>query len=56
MRKKEERLEEIKSKLDLNEEQLKNINYRLLQEYEVPEWVKISKENEKNMIKLKKLK
>ena len=26
---------------------MKNINYRLLQEYEVPEWVKISKEKEK---------
>ena len=53
--KKEERLEEIKSKLDLNEEQLKNINYRLLQEYEVPEWVKISKENEKEYDKIEEV-
>ena len=50
--KKEERLEEIKNKLNLNEEQLKNINYRLLQEFEVPEWVKISKENEKEYDKI----
>ena len=44
--KKDERLKEIKKILNLNEEQIKTINYRLLQEFEVPEWVKISKENE----------
>ena len=53
--KKEERLEEIKNKLNLNEEQLKNINYRLLQEFEVPEWVKISKENEKEYDKIEEV-
>ena len=45
--KKDERLKEIQEKLGLTDEQMKNINYRLLQEYEVPEWVKISKEKEK---------
>ena len=44
--KKEERLKEIKEKLNLNDEQIKSVNYRLLQEYEVPEWVKITKEKE----------
>ena len=53
--KREERLEEIKNKLNLNEEQLKNINYRLLQEFEVPEWVKISKENEKEYDKIEEV-
>ena len=53
--KRDERLNEIKEKLDLNEEQLKNVNYRLLQEFEVPEWVKISKENEKEYEKIEEV-
>jgi superfamily II DNA/RNA helicase len=53
--KKDEKLKEIKDKLDLNEEQLKTINYRLLQEFEVPEWVKISKENEKEYDKIEEV-
>ena len=53
--KREERLNEIKEKLNLNEEQLKSVNYRLLQEFEVPEWVKISKENEKEYDKIEEV-
>ena len=53
--KKDERLNEIKNKLNLNDEQLKSINYRLLQEYEVPEWVKIPKENEKEFEKIEEV-
>ena len=53
--KKDERLKEIKEKLDLNDEQMKSINYRLLQEFEVPEWVKISKENEKEYDKIEEV-
>ena len=53
--KRDERLKTIKEKLDLNEEQLKTINYRLLQEFEVPEWVKISKENEKEFDKIEEV-
>ena len=53
--KKDERLNEIKNKLNLNEEQLKTINYRLLQEFEVPEWVKISKDNEKDYEKIEEV-
>jgi superfamily II DNA/RNA helicase len=45
--KKEERLKEIQERLNLTDEQIKNVNYRLLQEYEVPDWVKITKEKEK---------
>ena len=47
--KRDERLKEIKEKLGLNDEQMKNVNYRLLQEYEVPDWVKITKEKEKEI-------
>ena len=50
--KRDERLQEIKTKLNLNDEQIKNVNYRLLQEYEVPDWVKITKEKEKDIDKL----
>ena len=50
--KRDERLQEIKTKLNLNDEQMKNVNYRLLQEYEVPDWVKITKEKEKDIDKL----
>ena len=53
--KKDERLKEIKKKLNLNEEQIKTVNYRLLQEFEVPEWVKISKENEKEYDKIEEV-
>jgi superfamily II DNA/RNA helicase len=53
--KRDERLNQIKEKLNLNEEQLKTINYRLLQEFEVPEWVKISKENEKEYDKIEEV-
>ena len=53
--KKDERLKEIKKKLNLNDEQIKAINYRLLQEFEVPEWVKISKENEKDNDKIEEV-
>ncbi len=53
--KREERLNEIKEKLNLNEEQLKSVNYRLLQEFEVPDWVKISKENEKEYDKIEEV-
>ena len=45
--KKEERLKEIQERLNLTDEQIKNVKYRLLQEYEVPDWVKITKEKEK---------
>ena len=48
---KNEKLLEIKNKLNLNDEQMKNVNYRLLQEYEVPDWVKISKEDEQEYSK-----
>ena len=47
--KKEERLKEIQERLNLTDEQIKNVNYRLLQEYEVPDWVKITKEKEKGV-------
>ena len=47
--KKDEKLKEIKEKLNLTDEQIKNVNYRLLQEYEVPDWVKITKEKEKEI-------
>ena len=50
--KRDERLQEIKEKLNLNDEQIKSVNYRLLQEYEVPDWVKITKEKEKEADKL----
>ena len=40
-------LKEIQERLNLTDEQIKNVNYRLLQEYEVPDWVKITKEKEK---------
>ena len=50
--KKDERLKEIKEKLNLNDEQMKNVNYRLLQEYEVPDWVKIPKEKEREIDKI----
>jgi superfamily II DNA/RNA helicase len=53
--KKDERLNEIKNKLDLTEEQLKSVNYRLLQEFEVPEWVKISKDNDKDFEKIEEV-
>ena len=53
--KKDERLKEIKKTLNLNDEQIKAINYRLLQEFEVPEWVKISKENEKEYDKIEEV-
>ena len=53
--KKDERLKEIKKILNLNDEQIKTINYRLLQEFEVPEWVKISKENEKEYDKIEEV-
>ena len=54
-KKKDERLPEIKNKLDLTEEQLKMVNYRLLQEFEVPEWVKISKDNDKDFDKIEEV-
>ena len=44
--------EEFKKKLNLNDEQMKNVNYRLLQEYEVPDWVKIPKEKEREIDKI----
>ena len=47
--KRDERLEEIKEKLNLNDEQIKSVNYRLLQEYEVPDWVKITKEKDREI-------
>ena len=50
--KRDERLKEIKEKLNLNDEQMKNVNYRLLQEYEVPDWVKIPKEKEREIDKI----
>ena len=50
--KKDERLNEIKNKLNLTAEQLKTVNYRLLQEFEVPEWVKISKDKEEDYEKI----
>ena len=53
--KKDERLNEIKNKLDLTPEQLKTINYRLLQEFEVPEWVKISKDKEEDYEKIEEV-
>jgi len=53
--KKDERLNEIKEKLNLTEEQLKTVNYRLLQEFEVPEWVKISKDNDKDNEKVEEV-
>ncbi len=53
--KKDERLNEIKNKLNLNDEQIKTVNYRLLQEFEVPEWVKISKDNEKEYEKIEEV-
>ena len=53
--KRDERLKEIKEKLDLNDEQIKTVNYRLLQEYEVPKWVKISKETEKEFDKIEEV-
>ena len=53
--KKDERLNEIKEKLNLSEEQLKTVNYRLLQEFEVPEWVKISKDNDKDNEKVEEV-
>jgi len=48
----DERLQEIKEKLNLNDEQIKSVNYRLLQEYEVPDWVKITKEKEREADKV----
>ena len=50
--KRDEKLKEIKEKLNLNDEQIKNVNYRLLQEYEVPDWVKITNEKEKEIDKV----
>ena len=50
--KKEERLKQIQEKLNLTDEQMKNVNYRLLQEYEVPDWVKITDEKEKEIEKI----
>ena len=38
---------EIQEKMGLTDEQMKTVNYRLLQEYEVPDWVKLTKEKEK---------
>ena len=42
----DEKLKKIKLKLKENgmNDDVKNINYRLMQFYEVPEWVKINKE------------
>ena len=50
--KKDQKLKEIQQRLNLTEEQIKSVNYRLLQEYEVPDWVKITKEKEKEMDKV----
>ena len=50
--KKEERLKEIQEKMGLTDEQMKTVNYRLLQEYEVPDWVKLTKEKEKKKKKI----
>ena len=44
---KENRMKEIKEKSGLSEEQMKNVNYRLLQDFEIPDWIKISKEDDK---------
>ena len=44
-----ENIKEIKEKLNLNDEQIKSVNYRLLQEYEVPDWVKITKEKDREI-------
>ena len=46
----EEKLNEIKTKLNLDNEAIKQVNYRLLQDYEVPDWVKISKEEQYDKI------
>lgn len=43
-----EKLKEIKENMGYDDETIKKINYRLLQEYEVPSWVKISKDDLKN--------
>jgi len=53
--KKQERLDFLQKKLELNDEQIKNINYRLLQDFEVPEWVKITKEKEKEFDKIEEV-
>ena len=49
--KKDEKIEEIKMKLKENglSDDVKNINYRLMQFYEVPEWVKINKEEKEKI-------
>lgn len=47
---KEEKLKEIKEKMNYDDEIMKTINYRLIQEYEVPEWVKFSKKDEEEKI------
>lgn len=47
---KEARLQHIKEKMNHDDKTMKNVNYRLIQEFEVPEWVKCSnnKEEEAN--------
>ncbi len=47
---KEQKLKEIKEKMNYDDEIMKTINYRLIQDYEVPEWVKFSKKDEEEKI------
>lgn len=42
---KNEKLQEIKEKMDYDDETIKKVNYRLMQEYEVPSWIRTSKDD-----------
>ena len=48
--KKDEKLREIKERMNLDDEAMKAVNYRLIQDYEVPEWVKISKKDDSDKV------